>query len=223
MDVGGAGTINSHWRDEVFDPEIMTGFLSDGFNPLSEVSVQSLADLGYTVDVSQADPFTLAPAIRIAGQRRGRQLINDVISDPIRRIDASGRVVGVIGDDRPMENGRPHGARGCGGGNSSGSDPEACAPLEAAADGTLNADGMAGDYSLRLVATSGAKRGGTSGGTVQLTAHDSARSMSCCPTAGPARPTRSRSMARRRSTSPRWARPRPANSAPTIRRRRACW
>ncbi len=96
MNVGGAGTINSHWRDEVFDPEIMTGFLSDGFNPLSEVSIQSLADLGYTVDVSQADPFTLAPAIRIAGQRRGRQLINDVISDPIRRIDASGRVVGVI-------------------------------------------------------------------------------------------------------------------------------
>ena len=96
MDVGGAGTINSHWRDAVFDPEIMTGFLSDGFNPLSAVSIQSLADLGYTVDVSQADPFTLASAIRIAGQRRGRQLINDVISDPIRRIDASGRVVGVI-------------------------------------------------------------------------------------------------------------------------------
>ncbi len=96
MDVGGAGTINSHWRDDVFDPEIMTGFLSDGFNPLSAVSIQSLADLGYAVDVNQADPFTLAPAIRIAGQRRGRQLINDVISDPIRRIDASGRVVGVI-------------------------------------------------------------------------------------------------------------------------------
>ena len=96
MDVGGAGTINSHWRDDVFDPEIMTGFLSDGFNPLSAVSIQSLADLGYTVDVAQADPFTLAPAIRIAGQRRGRQLINDIISDPIRRIDASGRVVGVI-------------------------------------------------------------------------------------------------------------------------------
>ena len=96
MDIGSAGTINSHWRDDVFDPELMTGFLSDGFNPLSEVSIESLADLGYTVDVSQADPFTLAPALRIAGQRRGRQLVNDVINEPIRRIDASGRVVGVI-------------------------------------------------------------------------------------------------------------------------------
>jgi hypothetical protein len=96
MDVGGAGTINSHWRDEVFDPELMTGFLADGFNPLSAISVRSLQDLGYTVSVADADPFTLTPALRIAGQRRGRQLINDIISDPIRRITADGRVVGVI-------------------------------------------------------------------------------------------------------------------------------
>ena len=27
MNIGGAGTVNSHWRDEVFDPELMTGFL----------------------------------------------------------------------------------------------------------------------------------------------------------------------------------------------------
>ncbi len=96
MNVGGAGTVNSHWRDEVFDPELMTGFLSDGFNPLSAISVRSLQDLGYTVSVADADPFTLSPAIRIAGQRRGRQLLNDIISDPIRRITADGRVVGVI-------------------------------------------------------------------------------------------------------------------------------
>lgn len=96
MNVGGAGTINSHWRDEVFDPELMTGFLGDGPNPLSAISVRSLQDLGYTVSVAGADPFTLSPALRIAGQRRGRQLINDVIGDPIRRITADGRVVGVI-------------------------------------------------------------------------------------------------------------------------------
>lgn len=96
MDVGGPGTINSHWRDEVFDPELMTGFLNNGFNPLSAISVRSLQDLGYTVSVADADPFTLTPAFRIAGQRRGRQLIDDIISDPIRRITTDGRVVGVI-------------------------------------------------------------------------------------------------------------------------------
>jgi hypothetical protein len=96
MNEGSAGTVNSHWRDGVLNPELMTGFLNTGFNPLSAITVRSLEDLGYTVDVSGADPFTLGSAFRIAGQRRGRELINDIISDPIRRIDASGRVVGVI-------------------------------------------------------------------------------------------------------------------------------
>jgi hypothetical protein len=96
MNVGGAGTVNSHWRDEVFDPEIMTGFLNDGFNPLSAVTIRSLQDLGYTVSVNGTDPFTLDPAFRIAGPRRGRQLVDDVIRDPIRRVDVNGRVVEVI-------------------------------------------------------------------------------------------------------------------------------
>jgi Big-like domain-containing protein/leishmanolysin len=97
MDVGGAGTINSHWRDQVFDPELMTGFLNQGSNPLSEISVRSLRDMGYTVSVAGADPFTLdLTPIRIAGQRQGRQLINDIINQPIRKITPDGRVVGVI-------------------------------------------------------------------------------------------------------------------------------
>jgi hypothetical protein len=96
MNVGGAGTVNSHWRDGVFDPELMTGFLNAGANPLSAITVASLGDLGYTVDASGADPFTLSPVFRIAGPRRGREMVNDIISGPIRRIDANGRVVGVI-------------------------------------------------------------------------------------------------------------------------------
>ena len=96
MNVGGAGTVNSHWRDGVFDPEIMTGFLNAGTNPLSVVTIASLSDLGYTVDVSQADPFSLGASLRRAGPRRGREMVNDIISDPIRRVDLTGRIVGVI-------------------------------------------------------------------------------------------------------------------------------
>jgi hypothetical protein len=96
MNEGGAGTVNSHWRDNVFDPELMTGFLSAGPNPLSVVTIASLADLGYEVDESQADPFTLNPGFRIAGPRQGRHMVNDIISDPIRRITSNGRIVGVI-------------------------------------------------------------------------------------------------------------------------------
>jgi hypothetical protein len=96
MNIGSAGTVNSHWRDEVFDPEVMTGFLNDGFNPLSAVTIRSLQDLGYSVSITGADPFTLTPAFRVAGSRRGRELVDDIISDPIRRIDANGRIIGVI-------------------------------------------------------------------------------------------------------------------------------
>ena len=96
MNVGGAGTINSHWRDEVFDPELMTGFLNEGFNPLSAVTVRSMQDLGYAVSVAGADPFSLTPALRVAGERRGRPLGDDIIKDPIRLVDTDGRVVGEV-------------------------------------------------------------------------------------------------------------------------------
>jgi leishmanolysin len=58
---GGSGTTLSHWRESVMTNELMTGFLNSGTNPLSSVTIESMADLGYTVDVSVADPWpTLA-------------------------------------------------------------------------------------------------------------------------------------------------------------------
>jgi hypothetical protein len=58
---GGAGTANSHWRETVFGSELMTGFFNVGvFNPLSRVTVASMADLGYTVNFAAADPYTPA-------------------------------------------------------------------------------------------------------------------------------------------------------------------
>lgn len=56
---GGPGTAFSHWRESVFDNELMTGFLNFGQeNPLSRVTVASLADLGYEVDLSAADSYS---------------------------------------------------------------------------------------------------------------------------------------------------------------------
>ncbi|MGH7580344.1 MAG: hypothetical protein ACREM9_09250 [Gemmatimonadales bacterium] len=62
---------------------------------------------------------------------------------------------------------------GCSGANAGKSDPQPCAPVEAAA-ATVTADGLAGEYHLRLVATSGAKRGTTAAGPLTLMPHDSA-------------------------------------------------
>jgi hypothetical protein len=54
---GGAGTTLSHWRESVMTNELMTGLLNSGVNPLSAVTVESMADLGYTVNVAAAEPW----------------------------------------------------------------------------------------------------------------------------------------------------------------------
>ncbi len=56
---GGAGTRLSHWRESTFGTELMTGWYNSGrINPLSSVTVGSMGDLGYVVDMHAADPYT---------------------------------------------------------------------------------------------------------------------------------------------------------------------
>jgi hypothetical protein len=57
----GAGTINSHWKESVFRTELMTGFLNAGVNPFSKMTIQSLADMDYEVNINGANPYTVPP------------------------------------------------------------------------------------------------------------------------------------------------------------------
>jgi hypothetical protein len=63
---GGPGTKNSHWRETVFKNELMTGFVADAPNPLSRLTVASLKDLGYVVDLAKADPYSMPNLLRLA-------------------------------------------------------------------------------------------------------------------------------------------------------------
>jgi hypothetical protein len=56
---GGSGTRNSHWRESVLQTELMTGYASPAGvgMPLSRITVASLADLGYQVDMTAADSY----------------------------------------------------------------------------------------------------------------------------------------------------------------------
>lgn len=65
---GGPGTQDAHWREVTFGNEVMTGYVDYGVDPLSAMTVASLADLGYQVDITQADSYSPwgAPAMRIA-------------------------------------------------------------------------------------------------------------------------------------------------------------
>lgn len=97
---GGAGTRNSHWREGVLDRELMTGFYDGGVaNPLSIITVQSLRDLGYTVDNAGADSFAFTSSLMAEGSRErftGKIFLgNDVRQIPPIIVDRRGRPIGA--------------------------------------------------------------------------------------------------------------------------------
>jgi hypothetical protein len=59
---GGSGTAGSHWSEAVFDHELMTGYIDAAPDPLSAMTVASLKDLGYQVNMSSPmiDGYVLA-------------------------------------------------------------------------------------------------------------------------------------------------------------------
>ena len=63
--VGGPGTRDAHWREEVFANELMTGFLDTGANPISRLTIGAFEDLGYTVDYTHADRYRLPTATEL--------------------------------------------------------------------------------------------------------------------------------------------------------------
>lgn len=61
---GGPGTALGHWSEDVFDNELMTGFINRQANPLSKLTIGSLQDLGYSVNYNVADSYALPSAVR---------------------------------------------------------------------------------------------------------------------------------------------------------------
>lgn len=56
----GTGSAGGHWAEDSFDSELMTPVIDKGrSNALSTMSIRALEDLGYTVDVSKAETYTI--------------------------------------------------------------------------------------------------------------------------------------------------------------------
>jgi hypothetical protein len=94
---GGAGTRDSHWRETVFNHELMTGYLDTGVNPISATTIGSFQDMGYAVDVTKADAFNLATALRmdwLSAVEPPLRLGNDVKPEPPGYIGPDGRPIG---------------------------------------------------------------------------------------------------------------------------------
>ena len=99
---GGQGTRDVHWRESVFDHELMTGFIEAAgiANPLSRTSVASLWDLGYIVNLDGADEYTQifgAPGQAASATRAAKLWLgNDVERGPVYVVDRAGRVTRVL-------------------------------------------------------------------------------------------------------------------------------
>ena len=92
----GAGTLDAHWRESVFEAELMTStqLMERGTNePLSRVTVAALYDMGYKVDYDAAEPYTLPVSARAAARRSAHaeadvfDLVGDVRQAPVMTED----------------------------------------------------------------------------------------------------------------------------------------
>jgi hypothetical protein len=66
---GGMGTALVHWRESVFGGELFTGWLS-GSEAKSSITLASMADMGYTVNMGAADAWQ--PGQLVVGGKRHR-------------------------------------------------------------------------------------------------------------------------------------------------------
>ena len=103
---GGPGSVDSHWRNSVFEGgELMRSGQGNGV--LSAITIQSLADLGYSVDVTQADSYTLPSAAAKASAKitapptHAEPELSCGVGqerEPMYVVDPQGRIIRTLGD-----------------------------------------------------------------------------------------------------------------------------
>ena len=82
-----AGGLDSHWRESVFGNELLTASISTHpatSQPLSKVTIAALGDLGYSVDLTAADSYTL-PSRSRRGSKAARAVADEIhLGDDVR-------------------------------------------------------------------------------------------------------------------------------------------
>ena len=87
---GGLGTMWGHWRESVFERELMTGYLDSGTQYLSRLSVAALADQGYGVSLDAADDYELPVPPSDASLRSAPDPEDRLHSDPMEPLVVGG-------------------------------------------------------------------------------------------------------------------------------------
>ncbi|MFQ5529829.1 MAG: leishmanolysin-related zinc metalloendopeptidase, partial [Gemmatimonadota bacterium] len=90
----GPGSLDGHWRESVFGEELMTPAANLPSNPMSTLTIASFSDLGYTVSLAAADPYSKVFSIVLgpAAPRVTVDLSGDVWRGRIDAIDPDGTI-----------------------------------------------------------------------------------------------------------------------------------
>ena len=93
------GGDDAHWRESVFIDEVMSPVYTSGYaEPLSAITIQALADLSYSVDVTQADAYQLPSQATKRPVSSKHEYKDCVPRRPRYIVDEHGRVVRIIND-----------------------------------------------------------------------------------------------------------------------------
>ena len=108
------GGDDAHWRESVMGSENMTpSFTLGAANPLSAITLQALADLGYRVNVGLAEPYFVSAAAAAAVEDAPAiDLGNDVYRGPIIEIDDEGNIIRIVPGERGADPRVPAGSGG---------------------------------------------------------------------------------------------------------------
>lgn len=94
---GGSGSADGHWREATFDTEMMTSLIDSGEMPISSMTIGSLIDVGYTVNVLNNDGFTMPTP---PGSLRTNALVSAVHTGWEKPLDLTKAVIGANGQMR---------------------------------------------------------------------------------------------------------------------------
>lgn len=81
-DTGGPGTTASHWKENVYGNELMTGFLNvgNGGGIMSRITLGGLQDIGYSINYDHPDLYSLPTRRRLRGSNMRIYHVNDSIN-----------------------------------------------------------------------------------------------------------------------------------------------
>jgi len=101
---GGSGTAGSHWDEDTFNTELMTGFAESAGvpMPISRMTIASLWDLGYVVNLNAADAYTLPGG---GGGTSGVTLVGDNGNNVLSGTANNDTISGLGGNDTLTGNG----------------------------------------------------------------------------------------------------------------------